>query len=261
MFQTLKSALRDALPERHQVPVKYWYGAMRRELEPEMALLPALVRRGAHVADVGANRGAYSYALHRLGARAELFEPNPACAAILAHWARDLSSVTVHPVGLSDTSGPATLHVPVDAAGIAHDASASVEPVVGDRTHDLTIETRTLDSFGFIDLSFVKIDVEGHESRLLDGAVETIRASAPALLIEIEQRHHPCQPIATIFDQLAALGYEAHFLRDGRLRPLNEFDLARDQSATAFASGGPYINNFLFLAAARIAAGDYAALG
>ena len=47
------------------------------------------------------------------------------------------------------------------------------------------VEMRTLDSFGFNNVSLIKIDVEGLEDAVLAGAAETIRASTPVILIEI----------------------------------------------------------------------------
>lgn len=260
MLHRLKSTLRDAIPHRHQVPIKYWYSAARRHLEPEMALLPYLVGRDAHVIDVGGNRGIYAYVLGRLGARLEIFEPNPLCSGILSDWATHRSDVRVHPVALSANPGSAMLHVPVDAEGVAHDASASVEAHPTGKTHDIPVELRTLDSFGFRDVDFIKIDTEGHEMAVIDGAQETLSASMPALLIEIEERHHAGEPISTIFARVTALGYAGFFLKDGQLAPIDRFEPLRDQSMAAFERGSAYFNNFLFLAHQRIARGDYAAL-
>jgi len=46
---------------------------------------------------------------------------------------------------------------------------------------------RTLDSFGFTDIDFLKIDVEGDEVAVLEGAVQTLADQRP--LIVIEQNH------------------------------------------------------------------------
>ena len=46
-------------------------------------------------------------------------------------------------------------------------------------------ELRTLDSFGFENVSLIKIDVEWHENQVLAGAAELIRASKPIILVEI----------------------------------------------------------------------------
>ena len=258
MLQRFKSAARDALPAQFQVPVKYWYGALRRDLELEMALLPLLVRKGAHVADVGGNRGTYAYCLHRLGARVEIFEPNPLCADILDQWARPIATARVHRVALSSAAGSATLHIPIDEQGVEHDASASIGAPGSGRQHDIEVTLRDLDSFGFDDLDFIKIDTEGHEGSVLAGASATIRASNPAMLIEIEQRHLGAEPIGALFERILAMGYRGYYRLGSRLEPLAAFDPAEDQSITAFESkSGRYINNFLFLAEARIKSGDY----
>jgi hypothetical protein len=159
---------------------------------------------------------------------------------------------------LSNVTGTATLHIPIDAHGVEHDASASIEVVGEGRQHDVEVPLRDLDSFGFTDLDFIKIDTEGHEGTIIAGAKATIRASFPAMLIEIEQRHLRSEKIEDLFQRLLALGYRGYFQRGQRLSPIENFDLARDQSRAAFESGsGPYINNFLFLAEQRIQSGEY----
>jgi len=47
------------------------------------------------------------------------------------------------------------------------------------------VELRTIDSFGFKNVSLMKIDVEGFELEVLKGAEETIRTWHPAIIIEI----------------------------------------------------------------------------
>lgn len=47
------------------------------------------------------------------------------------------------------------------------------------------VEMRTLDSFGFKDVSLLKIDVEGFEDAVLAGSIDTIRTNQPVILIEI----------------------------------------------------------------------------
>jgi FkbM family methyltransferase len=46
-------------------------------------------------------------------------------------------------------------------------------------------ELRTIDSFGFKNVSLIKIDVEEYEGPVLLGAVQTIRAWRPAIVVEI----------------------------------------------------------------------------
>jgi FkbM family methyltransferase len=258
MGLVLKGSFRDLLPAALQVPAKFWLNRMRGQLDSELKLLPYLVEKGDKVVDIGGNRGIYAYALWQLGATLAVFEPNPVCASVLAGWAAGKETVTVYPLALSDHAGTSNLHVPVDGAGVEHDASASLEHADCERGHNLPVELRTLDSFGFQNIALVKIDVEGHENSVLKGARATVRASpALAVLAEIEQRH--CRfDIQDTFDFLGEEGFEGFFLRANLLRPLSEFVLERDQAlGNLHRTGSVYVNNFLFLRRERIAAGAY----
>jgi FkbM family methyltransferase len=248
------------LPKNLQVPGKYWYGWLRGTLEPEMTLLQCLVRKEGHVIDVGGNRGVYAYKLWKLGCRVEVFEPNPACCDVLNAWLRDKPMVKLHPVALSSRTGNASLHIPVDAAGVEHDASASLEHEDFASARNREVRLKTLDSYEYEDIAFIKIDVEGHEQNVLDGASGTIEKSKPALLIEIEQRHNK-EPVARIFESIKAMGYRGFFLDQGEIKALDDFHLGRDQPVEQFGNpNARYINNFLFLHNARIQRGEYAAL-
>ena len=256
-----KAAMRGIVPKSLQVPMKFWLDRVRGYMEPEMVLLPHVVKPGFRVVDVGGNRGVYAYQFWRLGAVVEVFEPNPACLSVLAAWARGRQRVVLHAVGLSDHAGAAQLHIPVDAAGVEHDASGSLEGHDFGRAREEVISVSTLDAFAVADVQFIKIDVEGHESRVIAGAQRTLAASRPALLVEIEQRHC-ANPIGEVFESIRLLGYHGYYFSNGRLVPIDDFDVQRHQALGQFGQKrGMYINNFLFLHGSRIAAGEYSGLG
>lgn len=260
MFSNLKTHVRDLLPKSFQVPVKYWYGWLRGTLEPEMKMLRSLVRSADRAIDVGGNRGIYAYQLWRLGAKVEVFEPNPMCFRILAAWAAGKPAINVHTVALSSHPGSANLHIPIDGAGIEHDASASIENAGFAQARDELVPLQTLDSFRFENISLIKIDVEGHEYSVIDGAAATLASSRPALLVEIEQRHNG-RPIGEVFEKILGFGYQGYFMGMDGLTALENFDVARHQSLEQFgAAKGGYINNFLFLHRSRLADGEYGAL-
>ena len=168
----MKYLLRSLVPASLQVPVKYIINKWRNQLEAELQLLPFLVQRGDTVLDIGGNRGQYTYELWKLGSKVQVFEPNPKCSKILTAWASNKKSVTVHPIGLSDYSGEAVLHIPVDEFGNEHDASASLGDKSVKTTRDQIISLSSLDSFTFEKVAFVKIDVEGHEYNVLKGGAK-----------------------------------------------------------------------------------------
>ncbi len=75
-------------------------------------------------------------------------------------------------------------------------------------------EMRTIDSFGFKNVSFVKIDVERSENQVLDGMVLTIQNNKPIIIIELQGGYcwetaptHIRQKMQDSIDKLTTLGY------------------------------------------------------
>ena len=176
-----------------------------KSAEPELGILARLVRPGSTAIDVGANRGIYSYALAKLGAQVESIEPNPA----LAHFARTMlgRKARVHEVALSNVAGAGTLHIPFDRRSRPDHLVASLRDR-HDRAIAIEVPLRTLDSFGFTDVSFIKVDVEGGELEVLEGARRTISRDRPNLLIELLAGTHD-DPLAAIAEVAAAFDYDA----------------------------------------------------
>jgi FkbM family methyltransferase len=233
----------DNIPLRYQVPLRYWYRRVRRRLERELPIVCGLVPSDGVAIDVGANNGAYTYALSRLGTRVEAFEPVPACARNLEAFRS--SNVRVHAVALSSRSGEREMFVP-RAPGVTHTALASFSKPDG-TSEAFRVPTRRLDEYAFTGVSFIKIDVEGHELEVVKGATETIAASHPLLLIEIEQRHLKV-PMEDVFRELSNLRYAGFFLFDGRMNPIEAFSYKRHQEPFLDnVMADEYVNNFFFL--------------
>lgn len=257
MSINMKSCIREMVPKKYQVRSKYIFNKLLGRLEAEMNILEFLVSKNDLVIDVGGNRGVYAYKLWQLGCAVEVFEPNPVCSSILLAWAKDKGRVNVHTVALSNEFGLAKLFVPVDSDGNTHDASASLEHTDFSDSKEQEVLLSTMDSFQFQNVSLIKVDVEGHELSVLEGAKHTIETSKPALLIEIEQRHLR-KPISEVFDYILGLGYLGFFLDKVGLKTLDAFDVVKDQAIDGFVSGsGRYINNFVFLHNERLADGQY----
>ena len=67
---------------------------------------------------------------------------------------------------------------------------ASLNSRKKDRQHGtVMIETRTLVSFNFTNVGFLKIDVEGFERTVLNGARDHIARARPTILVEMEEGH------------------------------------------------------------------------
>jgi FkbM family methyltransferase len=246
----LRTIIRDSLPQRYGVPLRYAFNAAVGQLDLELKLIGTdflpLRRRAI---DIGANYGLYTYALARHASRVEAFDPVPGCAAFIRGWQNP--KVRVHQTALSDREGESILHIPL-LAGRPAPALASLAEAVGEHEH-LVVHLTTLDRFAFDDVDVIKIDVEGYELSVLQGAVKTLRRCRPALIIEIEQRHldRVGQRMETIFEFLDGFGYAAFFVdatHEPRIRPITEFSYERHQrSQLASVDSVSYIKNFTFV--------------
>lgn len=208
-----------------------------RRGEAELRALPLLARPATLAIDIGANKGVYSYWLSRICRAVMAFEPNPKICALLRRAAPE--NVTVHEVALSNTAGTAEFILPIQRSGRYSNQGGTLQAkkLDGTKAYGIwTVEQRRLDDYGFTDVSFVKIDVEGFELEVLQGAAETLRRERPTLLIEIDESQSK-RPFAETIAALTALGYVGYFLDQGALRHLG---------GCAAASTRPATDNFIF---------------
>jgi len=238
----LKKRLMRIVPKSLFLPTLYYYKKLTGQLDDELLMLKEIIGHCKCAVDIGANVGLYSYVLSKFCDRVEAFEPNPDCAeTILAYNA---SNIKVHNIGLSSQSGYLTLHIPI-INGMPVPGFASFEEFEGDQER-IRVPVRRLDDFNIKDVSFIKIDVEGHEGEVLEGARQTILRERPILLIEIEQRHI-AKPIEEVFDQILKLGYTGYFLQNRKLRPLTDFSYKVHQEPfLQDVMNRKYINDFIF---------------
>jgi FkbM family methyltransferase len=206
----LRRGVLPLLPARRRLPFEYWLQCRHGEAEAELVHLDRIpVRPGAAI-DAGANIGLYSFAMSRLFRKVYAFE-------IDRETSRDLKdcrlpNVEVFDVGLSNRAGEATLRVPVLGSGRRLDGWASLESDhCPDAQHyiEKAVSLKPLDQFGIEDCSLLKIDVEGHERQLLEGAVKTIERGRPVILIEIRERNE-----SSVRAFLDALGYRRVDFKD-----------------------------------------------
>ena len=222
-------------------------GDVRRERE--LALLPFLVPRDRTAVDVGANIGTYTEALVRLCPHVVAIEPNPPWAAELSEMFKE---VRVIRGAASNGAGQMTLRVPTS---VALAGMATIEPnnqLGGRNVEEVVVDVFTIDSLNLTDIGFIKIDVEGHEEAVVQGAIETIRTHRPNLLIESEERHRPGS-VPSIVRLLHGFGYSGYMLWNGALTPVSQFNLKVHQMEfppaddQAEARTEHYVNNFIFL--------------
>jgi FkbM family methyltransferase len=213
--------------------------AEQAELDTFVRLARALQAR--LFVDAGANVGLYSFhfVASRPGGHVISVEPDPANVECLRRTiARaGLASVEVQQIALSDREGDA-IFLFDDVAG-ATGQLKDVGPAFVERHYRLLpregrVRTGTLDRIlGGRRPDILKIDVEGAEARVLQGAAGALRQVRPALILEMGDAREQCTAL------LADAGYA---LRDVRtLGPLeagtwNALALPRERADMILAS-------------------------
>lgn len=181
--------------------------------------------------DVGANFGYYSMlasAASRGRARVYAFEPLASnCALIERNKSLNgFERVEVFKTALSDQEGETGFFVPpASCSGVGHIIGGEGGPSDG---HVETVQTTTLDNFvarhGLDRLDFLKIDVEGAETRVLRGGREALSRFRPTIMIEFFPEG--LRILGTSADELLALihqlGYDTFSIGASRLKPFED---------------------------------------
>jgi FkbM family methyltransferase len=155
----------------------------------------AYLKPGMRVVDAGANIGLYTVMASILtGPTGQVyaFEPGIKTFNRLQGniWLNDCRNVIANNVALSNTCGKMILRV--DPNHPTFDAHCFVDSL-GDATEinstDEIVKCKTLDNYNFGHIDFIKIDVEGGELALLQGALQTLKDS-PDVTILLECTHN-----------------------------------------------------------------------
>jgi len=224
--------------ERAHAYHRVWRYRLRTERQ-EIAYLLSRDLRGATVADIGANRGVYSYWMHKAVApdgNVVAFEPQPELAAYLQELkaALGLNRLTIAQTALSSSIGERRLVRPRDHWGAA---SLELEPDSGRDT--LTVATTTLDEYFLRSplrpLRFIKADIQGHEYACFVGGERLLREDRPVVLCESEDAE-----LERVRSYLTSLEYEGFFFLRGQLVPIPGLERLRSTIPA------PYLN-YVFL--------------
>ena len=207
----------------------FWSRRIRgANYEPEMKLLDVLCDPTRTGVDIGAKIGMYTYRIAGRCADAIAFEPIPLFNRMLTRVFAG-KRARIEPYALSDVHGKAVMRLPYDHNGTRQFGRSTIDPANPlthrqvARVEEIEVETRRLDDYALDNVGFIKIDVEGHEVSVLDGAAATVARSQPTMLIECNDDHHPAAT-RNLAAWLHAHDYEAWFLDRKQLRTIDSFD-------------------------------------
>jgi FkbM family methyltransferase len=214
MLRQLLSSLLRFLPEQTTIPIlsgplrgnwwilssgahTYWRGAYETELSRKIEVA---VKPGMTCYDCGANAGYFTLLLSQLvgpSGHVFSFEPLPANVRYIRRHVRlnRCTNVTVVEGALSDSDGK---------------VSFACDPYMGriSAEGEIQVDCRRIDSIGLPPPDVVKIDVEGAEERLVDGAGEVFRRHRPTIFMSL---HIPLPSAQLLADRIESMGYSVTF--------------------------------------------------
>jgi FkbM family methyltransferase len=184
--------------------------------EDEIRFVRRLLKPGDRVVDIGGGLGVYTLSMaKRVGGTGivHTFEPLSDHVDLIQQSLQlnQLSNVKIHQRVVSDRPGLRKLVVtPLsEATTIYHPESATVQPSV-------TVECTTLDAWHDVhrwpNVDFIKIDAEGEENLIVQGASRFLKECSPLIQYEIQSggKHE-----FSAMKALAAMGYDMYRLVPG----------------------------------------------
>lgn len=162
----------------------YWIGDAPRD--SELNIIGSYFRqtgRDKTFLDVGGHIGTMALPLSMLYKEVHTFEPCETNYNLLAQniKANKCGNITAHNVAVGNRASKVSVfrHYEHNSGcyAVKDDAEGSVDCI-------------TLDSLDLTDVDFIKIDVQGKESEVIEGAIDTIRKYKPFLMIEVTDKEH-----------------------------------------------------------------------
>ncbi len=202
--------------------------SIKNNYESELRIVKKFISPETDTIDVGVYRGVYSYEMAKYSKIVHAFEPNPIIFNdIEKNLKKIIKNIKLYNIALSDKEDLVSLKVPIRNKNYNKKnyeeyfqmgkASIHVDNVM-DGIESFDVKTKKLDSFNFENkISFIKIDVEGHEMEVIKGSENIIKKNKPILLVEIEEQYTQKKVIDTL-SYINSLCYNSFVLKDNELK-------------------------------------------
>ena len=212
--------------------------SIKRSDEQEINLVKKFIKSGTDSIDVGVYRGVYSYEMSKYSEKVHSFEPNPIIFKYInKNLKKFIKNIHLYNFALSNQNKTINLKIPIRNSNSNKEIFEEYYEMGKATIHNennfenyenFEIQTKKIDELNFDNkISFIKIDVEGHELEVIEGAINTIKRDKPVLLVEIEKQYTK-KEVAESINFINSLGYKSYFFNKKDLKStteLNNLDL------------------------------------
>ena len=212
--------------------------SIKRSDEQEINLVKKFIKSGTDSIDVGVYRGVYSYEMSKYSEKVHSFEPNPIIFKYInKNLKKFIKNIHLYNFALSNQNKTMNLKIPIRNSNSNKEIFEEYYEMGKATIHNennfenyenFEIQTKKIDELSFDNkISFIKIDVEGHELEVIEGAINTIKRDKPVLLVEIEKQYTK-KEVAESINFINSLGYKSYFFNKKDLKStteLNNLDL------------------------------------
>ena len=168
--------------------------------------------------DIGAATGMYASHFAQHSKSVICFEAVKPVYEQLIKIKEKYNNVITHNFAVSDFEGVSDFYV--DDKRLSN---SSFQNLVNGQK--IEVETVTIDSLKLVDVGFIKVDVEGVELDVLNGASDTIKEYRPTCMVEVYEKFNK-YPVNTTFDFFFSRGYRCFYNHKGQglkmVRDMNE---------------------------------------
>jgi FkbM family methyltransferase len=160
-----------------------------------------------HGIDIGANYGLMTYNMSKVFKKVSAFEIVPDINKCFKMNTKkfNLKNVDIYDCGIGDKEQTVSLNFNTQSTFSTH---------VNLNHNSNKVLVKTLDSFNFDNVDFIKIDAEGFEPFIIQGGLKTIEKYLPVILYE--RKGHESRygfPKSSVLDILSKYGYnELHYI-------------------------------------------------
>ena len=208
--------------------------AIKNNYEKELVLINKFRDKSKIAVDVGVYRGVYSYKLSEEFNHVYAFEPNPLIYPFLnKNLTKIIKNLTLSNFALSNNSGITDLKIPTRSKSIFKNNVEELYKLGLATIHKnnnfnnyesiKVNKTKLDDNLKDVNIGFIKIDVEGHEKEVIEGARNLIIKYKPILLVEIEEKHN-MKPVSETINFISQLGYSAFFCKNSQLYSVSKLE-------------------------------------